>query len=273
MTEDKYYYNGVYINLDGLPIDEYMKSPCCYGGGSGGSEESTKPKNKITIVSELDEVDGKVYYKAESDEPVTTFLQITVISTTNNKTVLELYVGDKVSKREEGDTLDMLGVNINVKEDDNYVYEVHMSGNDKYVIYTKAVLRTQEEIRPIEDGFDRVEVFVNTTNEIVFTIPSSEININEFEMDELEAYIKNNQYILVVVLPKKVYMQGKYIIYNSTNADMTDKFRLMDGKSVVMDNIEYVYMYEGAIDEESMNSYVPQYGEETVYGYKLSLVK
>ena len=50
--EDKYYVNGMYVDLCGLSIEEYMKNPCCCGG-SGNNEDvdPVKPTNEILVKS------------------------------------------------------------------------------------------------------------------------------------------------------------------------------------------------------------------------------
>lgn len=276
MSEKKYYYNGVYIDLNGLPIEEYMKSPFCNcnGGGSEDEPESSKQKNQITVLTKKDENDNKIYYQVKSEFPVTSFIEVTVTSTTNAKTVLEIHVGDSESEIEEGDTIDILLAKLNVNEDDTYRYVIITQDVNEYVIYKKAVPVSEELSNPNEQGFNEITLKLNDTDDIIFTIPATNININNFESeDELNDFILNNQYRLVLVLPKKIYMQKKYMIYNSINVDITNKFLLIENKTVIINNIEYIYIYEGAKDEETMTSFVPQYNEDTVYKYKLSLIK
>ena len=273
MLKNKYYYNGVYIDLNGLPIEEYMKSPFCYCN-CNGSEESIKQKNQITVLTKKDEVDSKIYYQIKSQYPVTSFLEVSVYSTTNIKTVLEMHVGDSESKTEEGDTIDILSVNMNINEDENYKYVIMIQDIDEYIIYKKAILASEEIISPKEQVFDEISLKLNNSDDIIFTIPATSININNFESEEeLNEYIKNNQYYLMLVLPNKIYTQRKYSIYNSLNIDVTDKFLIMMDKKITIDNIEYVYLYEGATDAETITSFVPQYNEDTIYKYKLSLIK
>lgn len=276
MSEKKYYYNGVYIDLNELPIEEYMKSPFCNcnGGGSEDEPESSKQKNQITVLTKKGENDGKIYYQAKSEFPVTSFMEIIITSTTNVKTVLEIHIGDTESEVEEGDTIDILSAKLNMNEDDTYKYVVILQDVNEYIIYKKAVPVSEELSDPNEQGFNEITLKLNDTDDIIFTIPATNIDINNFESeDELNDFIMNNQYRLVLVLPKKIYMQKKYMIYNSINADITNKFLLIENKTVIINNIEYIYIYEGAKDEETMTSFVPQYNEDTIYKYKLSLIK
>lgn len=275
MFEERYYYNGVYINLNDLPIEEYMKSPFCGCNGDGdSSEDSNKQKNQITVLVTKDENNGKIYYQVKSEYPVTSFLEITVFSTTDIKTVLEMHVGETESQLEEGDTKDILSVKMNISEDNNYKYIIMTQDIDEYVIYKKAVPVSEELTNPNEQGFNKINLKLNNTDDIVFIIPSTDIDINNFESeDELNSFIRDNQYRFILVLPNKIYTQQKYIIYNSINIDVTNKFLLVENKKTVIDNIEYIYLYEGATDEQTMSSFVPQYNEDTIYKYKLSLIK
>lgn len=278
MSEKKYYYNGVYIDLNELPIEEYMKSPFCNcncnGGGSEDEPESSKQKNQITVLTKKDENDNKIYYQVKSEFPVTSFIEVTVTSTTNAKTVLEIHVGDSESEIEEGDTIDILLAKLNVNEDDTYRYVIISQDVNEYVIYKKAVPVSEELSDPNEQGFNEITLKLNDTDDIIFTIPKTDVNINDFESEnELNEFIMNNQYHLVLVLPKKIYIQKKYMIYNSINIDITNKFLLIENKNIIIDNIEYIYLSEGAMDESTITSFTPQYNEDTIYQYKLSLFK
>ena len=274
MSEEKYYYNGVYIDLNGLPIEEYMKPPFFICKGGGGSEEPTKTRNNITVYSELNNEDSKIYYKAKAEYPVTSFIELTVISTTNTKTVLELHVGETETQKEEGDTLDILAVNINVNKDDEYEYKIMIDNIGEYFIYTKAIPATDVITNPKDSGFDEIMMDLNSTADIEFIIPKTDININEFEPEEkLYEYYINNQYRLVIFIPKKIFALNKYIILNSINEDVKNKFKNIEENSIIINNIEYIYIYEGATDEETMSMYVPSYNGETNYKYKLSLIK
>ena len=76
-SEDKHYYNGMYIDLCGMSVEEYMKNPCCSSADSDSSVDKTG--NEISIVTFTGD-DGKPYYQAKAAYPVTTNLQVSVTS-------------------------------------------------------------------------------------------------------------------------------------------------------------------------------------------------
>lgn len=273
MFENNYYYNGVYIDLDGLPLEEYMKSCCsCCGGGS--SDESVKPKNKITLTSRFDEKTQQVYYQAKSQLPVSSNLIITVTSTTNKNTVLEIFVGETLSKEEIGDTLDYLKVDLNVFEDEDYNYIVTETKpvEVNYIVYTNTV--HSKELGSF-NNFIESSMTLNSSKKIEFKIPKTNENLGSMTDDEFKEFVKNNQYCFVICLPKKIYELNKYHVYDFLlNIDMKRKFVLLKDSDVsIINNIEYVYLYEGANenDEISLNTYCAD-EEDKIFEYKITLL-
>lgn len=277
MAKDKYYYNGAYLDLDGFPIAEYIKTlSCCCGGGSGDNpEETTKTKNTITVISKLDETNDKVYYKAKSLEPVTTKLLINVKSTTNNVTALDLDIGRNESKEEVGDTLDILSVGINVNEDENYKYVVKIEeGLNKYKIYSKAIRKDRKNDVSVSDLNVSEMSFVDTLD-ITFDIPPVDEDYNSWEDEEkIQEFIDENQYIFVIAIPNKAYALRKYTISNEGNDIITSKFKIVDNKKDIVNGVEYVYLYEEAEDESSKGGFVPMFKDDEQYphNYKLSII-
>ena len=47
-VEERYYYNGMYIDLCGLPVEDYCKT-IFVTNGSGASEDVNKKTNSITV--------------------------------------------------------------------------------------------------------------------------------------------------------------------------------------------------------------------------------
>ena len=251
-----------------------MKPPffICTGGSS---EESTKTRNNITIYSELDSENNKIYYQAKSEYPVTSIIEITVVSTNETKTVLELNLGDTETEKEEGDSLDILRVDLNVKKDDEYDYYTIINGMEEYTIYTKAVSVKDAIKNPKEEGYSVTKIKLNNHSDIMFTIPKSEININDYNDEQFIEYTKENQYRLVLFLPKKIFIEDRYSIKNSTNGDVKNNFKNIDESSIFLDNIDYIYLCEGASvsDYETDTRYIPEYNEDKVYNYILNLIK
>lgn len=268
--EKKYYVNGTYIDLCGMTVEEYMKNPCCCNGGSGSgdNDEPSKILNEILVKSFNDE-NNVIYYQAYAQFAVTSNIQVTVVSTSGVATVLDLYVGDKKSLPEIGETLDFSEISLNVREDMNYEYmPVLESSKTAYDIYTNAVQLSNTNVL-IED-FDKQTMEEGTTVDIVFTIPGTDYNYYDIEdMDEFHNFCVKNQYSLVLCIPKSLYDNKQYIISNYAGSDVTYKFNIE--KELIIDNIGYVYLVEKGTDD--IMPFVPLYNEELVYEYKLTLNK
>ena len=103
--ENKYYVNGTYIDLCGLPIEEYMKNPFCNCGDNGNKEdedvEDKKPVNEVLVKSFTDET-GLVYYQAIAKFAVTSDIKIIVSSTTDVIVELNISTGEVASSVKKG---------------------------------------------------------------------------------------------------------------------------------------------------------------------------
>jgi hypothetical protein len=253
-----------------MSIEDYMKNPCCGGNGGGGSDsdDTTKPINEI-LVKSFESEDGTIYYQAFAKYVVTTNLKITVSSTNGIVTELDLYVGDMESKAEIGETLQINGISLNASEDDVYKYvAVSESTKTSYDIYTKAVLLSKNG--EFSEDFNKQTLDMNTSSDIKFIIPSTDINYNEIEdIEEFEQFCANNQYCLALCIPKEIYDNKYYSITNYGGSDITNKFTYT--KSFTIDGVDYVFLDEHATDD--IYPFVPLYDEELIYEYKLTLNK
>lgn len=263
-SEEKYYFNGTYIDLCGLPVEEYMKSHCC--GGGNGDDEGVKPINEI-LVKSFNEND-EIYYQAFSKFAVTSNIKINITSTNNEMTVLDLYVGDTQSTAEKGASEEFLSITISVQEDEDYKYVV-MTENSKVIsdIYINTMLLS--ESGSFSEKFEKITTENGTTCDIRFTIPGTDIDCNEMEEEELNKFIIENQHCLIICLPKSLYDKNSYSISNIGGDIITDKFTL--NKTFSINNIDYAYLIEKGTDD--LTPYVPIYKEDIVYVYKLTINK
>ena len=274
--EDKYYVNGAYIDLCGLPVEEYMNNPCC--GNCGGDSDSDLPdgKKKNVIKVEAYEQDGYIYYRAIATYPVASVLKIRVVSSGDgNVTELDIFPGDTESKPEIGDTINIATVSINVTEDDYFQY-IPTNGNETpdevtHIIYT-ATLHIDDIKNLTGDSIENLQPLTmetGTTVDINFTIPGTDVNYYDIETDEFEEFCKNNQYGFVLAIPKKIYDNKSYNIINYGGSDVSYKFVLDSAHETSLG--EYVCLVEKATDD--IMPYVPFYKEDINYEYKLTLTK
>ena len=274
--EDKYYVNGAYIDLCGLSVEDYMKNPCCGGGSStgGGTTEPSKELNEI-VVKVIETETGEIYYQAFANYTVTSDITVSVKTSNNTTTELKIMVGESQSAPIVGASTAIVGVSLDVIEDDSYKYKpVTEMSSKNYVTYYATLplnelgLLTSTKIA----DFDKEVVEVDNTLEIHYVIPSTDVNYNEFENEsDFETFCDNNQYCFAMVLPKKVYDDKSYSIANYIGADVSDKFAY--DKTYTIDSGEFVCLVDQAKTNDDKYSYIPLFGEELKYIYKLTLSK
>ena len=264
--EDKYYYNGTYIDLCGLPIEEYMKNHFFCDNNTGGGSTNSKPTNKITIESY--EEDGSVYYRAISTVPVTEKLQISVISNDDSVTVLDIEIGETTSKPEKGESIDIKKVSLNVYEDDTYVYTTQIKINKSmYKVYSKSMLLNEfNNNTNLINDFDSFDIEVNNTKEITFIIPGTEYDYNDVEQEEFNKFVEENQYCFIICLPENVYINKQYFIYFE-EINNTDSF--INKKSIDIEGDKYIVLVKQA-DNGNETAFVPVQ-EDSPFVYKLTL--
>lgn len=280
--EDKYYVNGTYVDLCGLSIKDYMNNPCCgnCGGGSSSGDELPNGKRKNTIKIEVFEKDGYIYYRAVATYPVTSVLKIRVVSADNNGiTELDIYPGETTSAPEKGETLEITDVSVDVTEDDNFQYTPTNGNEDNenetpeevtYNIYV-ATLHLNDIENITTEFIEKLQSFVmdvGTTVDMTFIIPGTDINYYDMESEDFVDFCENNQYGFIITIPKFIYDNGGYTIYNYGGSDMTHKFVL--DSTHKLNTVEYVCLVEKALDD--IMPYVPLYKEDIKYEYKLTLI-
>lgn len=266
--EDKYYVNGTYIDLCGLPVEEYMKNPFCCGNNSGSSDEPVKPVNQIAVKT-FDDENGVIYYQAFAQFAVASNIKVHVSSTTEVVTELDLYAGNTASQPEIGETYDFLVATISIEEDETYRY-VMASEETKitYNIYTKAVLSS--EVQDFTDDFTKTVMEVGTTSDISFKINGTDFNYNDVtDITEFNEFCLANVHSFVLYIPKDVYDKKVYTISNYGGSDITGKFVFKHEKDI--DNMKYVALAEEATTD--IMPFVPLYKEDIIYDYKLTLNK
>jgi hypothetical protein len=271
--EEKYYTNGAYIDLCGLTIEEYMSNPCC-GCNSGIS--SSKPKNKVKIITF--EEDGNIYHQAIASYPVTSTIKVRIISKdTNTVTDLEIYPGETTSKPEIGDSFDIKDVTLNIAEDNDFQYTTIIGGNSDiqdsitYDVYTASIPRNEAENLTADkiSSFQLTKINNGTTIDLSFIIPGTDINAADMEENELNEFCENNQYAFVIVLPKNLYDNNLYSIFNYSGVDVAYKFKY-DSLHII-NSESFTCLVEKA--DNDIMPYVPLYKEDLEFQYKLTIAK
>lgn len=263
--EDKYYVNGMYIDLCGLSVKEYMNNPCC---GGSNIEEDKKQVNEILIKSFTGD-NNVIYYQAISKFPVTSNIKISVVSTNNIMIELEINIGETQSESKIGDTKEFFNINMNIKEDETYNYITVIEEESEMTcdIYFKAVPLLMNDY---SNDFDKISVEMESSANVKFTIPPTDFNYNELEdVNEFEKFCIDNQYCLSLCIPKLIYDNKYYLLQNYNGTDITNKFTFV--KNFSLNNKEYVLLNEKGTD--NIMSYVPLYKEDLIYVYKLILKK
>ena len=273
--EDKYYVNGAYIDLCGLSVEDYMSNPCCGGGGSNTTpEEPSKTVNEI-VVKVFESETGDIYYQAFANYAVTSSLKVSVKAPDNTVVELTINVGEAQSTPKVGTVASISTVSLDIMEDEQYKYKpVTEMSSTNYTTYYATLMTS--ELNGLNSSkvaeFTKEVVEVDTDLEINYIIPPTDINYNEFEDEaDFESFCDENQYCFAMVLPKKVYDAKKYAITNYVGADINDKFAYY--KAYTLNNEEFVCLIDKANTSGDKYSYIPLYGEELKYIYKLTISK
>lgn len=265
--EDKFYVNGMYIDLCGLSVEEYMKNPCCCNSNNNNNDTgTTKPTNEILVKTFTDE-NGIIFYQAFAKFPVTSTLRISVSLTPESVINLYINTGDTTSKAEQGEVLNAISITLSVNEDENYRYIAILEvERDTYEVYYNALPLSKIDV--FDNSFKQIIINDDDINDIDFVIPATDFNYNELEdIDEIERFFNENQYCFIIYLPEDVYKDNKYVISSYDNTNVSNKF--MYYKELTINNIKYVCLVEKATDDVA--AFVPQYNEDITFKYKLAI--
>lgn len=266
--EDKFYVNGMYIDLCGLSVKEYMNNPCCGGNSNADTDNTgtTKPFNEILVKTFTDE-NGVIFYQAFAKNAVTSELKIFVSATSDIVTELTINNGNTISKAEKGEVLNVIGVTLNINEDETYRYKVILEiEKDGYEIYYNALMLKNKDT--FDNSFNQIVIENDDANEITFTIPATDFNYNDLEdLNEVEQFFNDNQYCFVIYLPKELYENGNYLITNYDGSNAVNKF--VYNKDLTINNSVFVCLIEKATDDVA--AFVPQYGEDLEFKYNITI--
>lgn len=274
--ENKHYYNGFYIDLCGMSIEDYMTNPCCNCGGNGSTDSDPKINNRI-IVKYTKQENGDIYYKAYASYAVASYIKVTITFSDNTVTELDLNAGNKESESEKGSEPQFNSIKLNITEDNDYKYNVVMeSSKITYKIYNKAVLLSEfeKETFTVDDSFTVNAIENGKTLDITFSIPATDKNLTDSDLTEEELYeiYKTMEHCFVLCLPKSIYDSGKYSIKTEDGMDITNNFVDHKEDLFMINKGEYVFLDERSSNGE-IEPYVPNYNEVLSYNYKLILNK
>jgi hypothetical protein len=269
--DEKFYYNGTYIDLCGLSPEEYMKTHFCCGGESNNNPSTpSKVQNKITVHVTLDEDNEVIYYQAFASFPVTSNIKVSVSSLNNIVTELDIFAGEKQSLAEVGETLEITSVSLDTTEDDNYKYEGVIGGElMEYNIYFGTLLKSElNKVNEILSDFESLVMTLNTTVDATFVVPATDVNYNNVSDEEFNDFCQKNQYSFVIVLPTEIYVNKQYFITNYNGDNIKAKF-VNEGSLSILGK-EYTILAEYGTDD--ITPFVPLYNEENTFTYKFSLI-
>jgi hypothetical protein len=260
---EKYYYNGAYIDLCGLPIKEYMKNPFCCNSESGDTPEYGKTVNKIRLHQTNDGT--HFWYQAESQYDVTNEIKITISFEDKSFTVLEITNGTRYSTRETGSE-NIIDFQITPNEDDNFIYEITEQTDMIYDIYFKSL--PLKDVENIDFNIlDSIQTTTNSTNEIKFIIPKYEGDYSNLETEEMFKLWEDIQNCFVLYIPKELYVDKRYVIKNYesyiTEQFLFNSYATINGK-------EFVLLVQKS-SEDNLGSFVPLMDENITYNYNLIL--
>lgn len=265
--QKKYYVNGSYIDLCGLPIKEYMKNPYCCGNNEGDTPEYEKLTNIITIITSED--NGYKLYQAEAKYAVSSLLKVVILFADGFQTELEITNGEVKSRKERGSVdSEIISISTNIDSDSDFIYVLDSMITDEYYnIYYGSYPLSQIDTIDF-DTCKNIQTNGNETISLEYVIPESSINYSDIDdIQKLNELWDSIQYCFLLLLPEEVFKQGNYSI-NNYEHDITTNFSLF--KNINIGSDRYVLLIEKST-KENLSSFVPLIGESLNYNYKLIL--
>ena len=259
-SDERYYYNGLYTDLCGMSMEDYIKStqfPCC-GGGSSSDTGNTKPVKPINIVVFTTNEEG--YLIAYTKNVPTQDIKITCICEGVNvefifKTNSDAAVVSNVIPTEN--RLSVSNVIFEPMEDDSYEYGDYEIidnngeiGETMLVWITKEMVNfkdlyeieniTKENILGNEVGENGVELTYISPN---IELPTEPDGLTDDEIDMWwDAWYEDNSFIPVLIVEKTRFDNG--MIKIEMGGDITNNF--MEIGTIIIDDVNYSIIIETA---------------------------
>ena len=258
-NDERHYYNGLYTDLCGMSVEDYINSTLLNNNfGSGSGDETLEPTKKINTIIFSKNTNG--YLVVYANNAPKTELNITCICDgekinvtipNNNGSIIS------TTYKITGETINVTDVSITPSEDDTYKYGDYRIINNTqpktYTIYYNMVnTNTYNDISNNDIvNFKNFEASYQE-QEIVFILPPTNENVDDLPEEEYLEWENNNSYYKSIIVPS--------VLYTDEN---NKKFELLLGgedafigfknvKQILVDNIPYYLLVD--LDDKGCNS-------------------
>ena len=291
-NNEKYYYNGLFTDLCGMSVNDYIKSTQLNisivnsGSGSiivpGGGNNTGNNNNNNTNGGGNGDTGGDIILP---DNPTVTKQTNTLVFSVNTdgylcvaltyapKTAItitfscEEYNGNvvltssKVSHtttfKPKNNQLSISNLNITPSEDSIYKYGFYKLENPtqmkSYVVYYDMLKKTNENIITNELVTNFNKITATTNEEtMMFVLPGASEDVNNLPDDEYDLWEVNNTYEKALVVPSEIYTDKNNKLFSFILNDADAFIGFENVKTINIDNVDYVVLVDK--DDKLINS-------------------
>lgn len=247
-SDEKYYYNGIYIDLCGLPVNDYINSTLLKCNNSGENDTPTNKKKNTLIFTYNDDGYLIAYFQFIPK------IDLTVKCTCENNEIVFNFNSGSNNKINSNYKLQNLynivinNVNIMPSEDETYTYGtfniVNKQKEDIVNVYNLNALLNFNDIdnasNTVISDMTKTIIKNDDTITINYTRPADDTsNVGDDEYDE---WVKNNSYITPIIIEKEAFDNNLVTIYNALQMELNNSLYEID--TIVIDGKTYSILTE-----------------------------
>ncbi len=256
-SDERHYYNGLYTDLCGMSVEDYINSTLhvCGTNNNGGTTEPVKKINTITFTlnsekylvvyaNNAPKTDITISFVCEGNE-----LNVTIPS--NNAEIIT------TNYKPTGETINIENVGITPTEDENYKYGDYKI-NDVAIVKNYTMYYNMVNILNIGSvsetdivNYDNV-VLSETEQDITFILPASKENVDDLSDEEYIKWESNNSYNKIIAVPIDLYTDENNIKFNYLINGVDAFIGFEKIKTIAINSVDYVILVDK--DDVSSNS-------------------
>lgn len=254
-----YYYNGLYTDLCGMSVEDFIKSTQlqCSNSGDNGGDEPVPSKTINTINFALNSEGYLVLYPNKA--PLT---DISVSFTCENKNFnITLYNNNGSIVNTNYKIISEIIVVSNVKitpvEDESYQYGDYKVINNNlsktYTVYYGMVNTKTYTSLTASDIIKYNSIEASTeAQDIIYKLPAAPDYVEELPDDEYVQWEENNSYYKLLVVPGDIYTDNNNKKFNLLLGSVDAFIGFVNIKTLTIDNVNYYLLVDN--DDKSINS-------------------
>lgn len=256
-SDERHYYNGLYTDLCGMPVEDYINSTLhvCGTNNNGGTTEPVKKINTITFT-----LNSEKYLVVYANNAPKTDITISFVCEGNDLNVtIPSNNGEIITTnyKPTGETINIENVSITPTEDEKYKYGDYKI-NDVAIVKNYTMYYNMVNILNIDSvsetdivNYDNV-VLSETEQDITFILPASKENVDDLSDEEYIEWESNNSYNKIIAVPNELYTDenNRKFNYLINGVDAFIGFEKI--KTIAINSVDYVILVDK--DDVSSNS-------------------